>query len=110
MHPVFEHSLWPAPRTRATAFGLALGSGTAKGAALQPQDTAALQAAFHRLSADLRYTRFMISLRELSEAMLEAAMHPVPGREFALVAVSAAAGKESIVGSARYVGAPASDT
>lgn len=42
--------------------------------------------------------------------MLEAAMHPVPGREFALVAVSAAAGNESIVGSVRYVGAPASDT
>lgn len=78
--------------------------------ALQPQDKAALAAAFRHLSADSRYTRFMTAMRELPEPMLEAAMHPVPGREFALVAVSAEAGVESIVGSARHVGAPAGDT
>lgn len=77
---------------------------------IHAQDKAALQAAFHRLSADSRYTRFMMSMRDLPEAMLEAAMHPVPGREFALVATSGESGAESIVGSARYVGATGSDT
>jgi RimJ/RimL family protein N-acetyltransferase len=77
---------------------------------IQAQDKAELQAAFHRLSADSRYTRFLMSMRNLSEAMLEAATHPVPGREFALVAVSGKGGAESIVGSARYVDAPGSDT
>lgn len=77
---------------------------------IQAQDKAELQAAFHRLSADSRYTRFMMSMRDLPEAMLEAATHPVPSREFALVAVSGEGGAESIVGSARYVGAPENNT
>jgi RimJ/RimL family protein N-acetyltransferase len=76
---------------------------------IQAQDKEAMLAAFHRLSADSRYTRFMMSLRELAPATLEAATHPVPGREFALVAVSGEGGAESIVAGARYVGAPGSD-
>ncbi len=77
---------------------------------IQAQDKAELQAAFHRLSADSRYTRFMMSMRDLPEAMLEAATHPVAGREFTVIAASAEGGNESIVGSARYVGVPGSDT
>ncbi|RZJ85066.1 MAG: GNAT family N-acetyltransferase [Massilia sp.] len=73
-------------------------------------DKAELQDAFQRLSADSRYTRFMMSMRELSPAMLDAATHPVPGRDFALVAVSGEGAAEDIVAGARYVGAPGSDT
>jgi RimJ/RimL family protein N-acetyltransferase len=66
--------------------------------------------AFARLSAESRYTRFMIPLRELSPRMLAAATHPVPGRDIALVAVSGEGDDEDIVAGARYVGAPGSDT
>lgn len=73
------------------------------------QDKAAMRDAFERLSAQARYTRFMAPLRELSDATLDAATHPVPGREFALVAVDDGAGRPgAIVAGARYVGIPAS--
>lgn len=77
---------------------------------IDPQDKAAMRAAFERLSAPARYTRFMAPLRELSDATLEAATHPAPGREFALVAVDSAGAPATIVAGARYVGAPASHT
>jgi RimJ/RimL family protein N-acetyltransferase len=77
---------------------------------IQAQDREGMLAAFHRLSAHSRYTRFMMSMRELSPAMLEAATHPMPDREFALVAVSVDAGADNIVGGARYAYAPGSDT
>jgi RimJ/RimL family protein N-acetyltransferase len=77
---------------------------------IQSQDKEGMLTAFHRLSADSRYTRFMMSMRDLSPAMLEAATHPVPGRAFALVAVSGEGGAERIVAGARYVGAPGTDT
>lgn len=73
-------------------------------------DKAEMQDAFQRLSADSRYTRFMMAMRELSPAMLEAATHPVAGRDFALVAVSGEGAAEDIVAGARYVGEPGSDT
>jgi RimJ/RimL family protein N-acetyltransferase len=75
-----------------------------------PGDKAALQAAVGNMSADSRYTRFMATVRELSEPMLEAATHPVPERECALVAVAAAGSGESIVGGARYASDQGSDT
>src|SRR4051812_44410923 len=77
---------------------------------IQAHDKAEMRAAFQRLSTDSRYTRFMIPMRDLSDAALDAATHPVPGRELALVAVSAEGGAEIIVAGARYVGAPGSDT
>jgi RimJ/RimL family protein N-acetyltransferase len=83
---------------------------------IQAHDKAELQAAFQRLSAQSRYTRFMIPMRELSAATLETATHPVPGRDFALVALSGVGGEggeggaDTIVAAARYVGAPGSDT
>jgi RimJ/RimL family protein N-acetyltransferase len=76
-----------------------------------PQDIPALVEAFHHLCADAVYTRFMAALREPPRALVEAILHPAdPAREFALVAVSADGGAERIVGSARIVGAPGSDT
>jgi len=74
------------------------------------QDEKEIVEAFERLSAESRYTRFMIPLRELSPRMLAAATHPVPGRDVALVAVSGEGEDEDIVAGARYVGAPGSDT
>lgn len=74
------------------------------------QDEQEIVQAFERLSAESRYTRFMIPLRELSPRMLAAATHPVPGRDFALVAITGEGGDEDIVAGARYVGGPGSDT
>jgi RimJ/RimL family protein N-acetyltransferase len=77
---------------------------------VRAQDKEGMLAAFHRLSADARYTRFMMAMRDPSPAMLEAATHPVPELEFALVAVSVEAGADNIVAGARYAHAPGSDT
>lgn len=77
---------------------------------IRAQDKAGLVAAFHRLSSDSRYTRFMASMRELPDAMLESATHPVAGREFALVAVADDGEAGTIVGGARYAAGLGSDT
>jgi RimJ/RimL family protein N-acetyltransferase len=77
---------------------------------IQAQDKEGMLAAFQRLSADSRYTRFMMAMRDPSPAMLDAATHPVPDQEFALVAVSVDAGFDNIVAGARYIRAPGSDT
>ena len=77
---------------------------------IQAQDEEGRLAAFHRLSADSRYTRFMTAMRAPPPAMLEAATHPLPDREFALVAVSLEDGVDRIVAGARYAYAPGSDT
>ena len=78
---------------------------------IRAQDEAELRDAFHRLSADSRYARFMIPLREPSPAMLAAATRPDPRHDLALVAVSGEGGPDQdIVAGARYVGAPGSDT
>lgn len=74
------------------------------------QDADEIVEAFERLSAESRYTRFMIPLRELSPRMLAAATHPVPGRDLAVVAISFDGEDEDIVGGARYVGATGSDS
>lgn len=78
--------------------------------AIDAHDKAALREAFQRLSTQSRYTRFMIPLRELSDATLDTATHPVPGRDLALVAVSGEGSAATIVAGARYVGAPGSDS
>ena len=75
-----------------------------------PEDKERLQAAVGHMSTDSRYTRFMGTVRDLPDHMLEAATHPVPGREFALVAVAAEGPAESIVGGARYASEAGSDT
>jgi RimJ/RimL family protein N-acetyltransferase len=76
---------------------------------ISEQDKEGLHAAFHRLSADARYSRFMSPLKDLSDQMLEGATHPMPGHEFALVATCGTGKDELIVGGARYAAAPDSD-
>lgn len=73
--------------------------------AVRAEDAAGLQAAMLRLSDEARYTRFMAPLKELSPSMLERAVHPVAGRDLALVVVSGEGKDEAIVGGARYIGA-----
>ena len=75
-----------------------------------PEDKEALHAAFSGLSAQSRFTRFMATMRDLSEPMLEAATHPVPDREFALVAVADEGEGEKIVGGARYASTAGHDS
>ena len=78
---------------------------------IRVQDEDELRDAFHRLSADSRYARFMMPVREPSPAMLAAATRPNPDHDLALVAVSGEGGPEQdIVAGARYVGSPGVDT
>lgn len=79
---------------------------------VRPEDKAGLHAAFQRLSEDSRYTRFMASMKDVSDAMLEHATHPAPDREYALVATAQEGDSTEgpIVGGARYAAAPGSDT
>jgi RimJ/RimL family protein N-acetyltransferase len=67
-----------------------------------------LQAALRALSAQSRYSRFMSAIRELPSAMLERAVRPDPQSELQLVAVNGNGAEETIVGGARYAGAPGS--
>jgi RimJ/RimL family protein N-acetyltransferase len=78
---------------------------------IRTQDEDELRDAFHRLSADSRYARFMMPVREPSPAMLAAATRPHPDHDLALVAVSGEGGPDQdIVAGARYVGAQGVDT
>jgi len=72
---------------------------------IREDDAESMQAAIVRLSEEARYTRFMAPLRTLSPAMLERAVHPVAGRDLALVAVAGEGADEVIVGGARTIGA-----
>lgn len=76
---------------------------------IRAEDSAGLVAAFERLSADARYSRFMAVMQQIPEAMLEKATHPAPEREFALVALGAEPNGQSVVAGARYAAAPGSD-
>jgi RimJ/RimL family protein N-acetyltransferase len=69
---------------------------------IRPDDRKELKDAFVRLSSEARYTRFMSAVKDLPRGALERAVHPVAGREFALVAVAGEGADEDIVGGARY--------
>jgi RimJ/RimL family protein N-acetyltransferase len=71
--------------------------------AVRPDDADAMRAAFERLSAEARYSRFMAPLKDLPPALLERAARPLAGREWALVAVADEGPDRTIVGGARYV-------
>jgi len=71
--------------------------------AVRSDDADAMRAAFDRLSADARYSRFMTALKELPPAMLERAARPLADREWALVAVADEGADGTIIGGARYV-------
>jgi acetyltransferase len=80
---------------------------------IRPGDAAALQAALRGLSAESRYMRFMSAVKELSPSMLKHAVHPVAGRDLALVALADPASEvatANIVGGARYIADPALPT
>jgi RimJ/RimL family protein N-acetyltransferase len=75
---------------------------------IRPDDGEALQAALRGLSAESRYMRFMSAVNELSPSMLNYAVHPVAGRDLALVALADQPGTaDSVVGGARYSADPA---
>lgn len=72
---------------------------------IRPDDGEALQAALRGLSAESRYMRFMSVVNELSPSMLKHAVHPVAGRDLALVALADPAvgsAGDDVVGGARY--------
>ena len=72
---------------------------------IEPDDGDALEAAFHKLSEEARYMRFMAPLKYVSPRMLDRAVRPAGDHELALIAVEVS-GDSAIVGAARYVGAP----
>lgn len=77
---------------------------------IRPEDKEEFEAAFERLCAEARYTRFFTAVRTLSEKILDSATHPAPDREVALVALSDEGSRKIIIGGARYVSAPGSDS
>src|SRR5262245_4984664 len=76
--------------------------------AVHLEDKDALQAAFKRLSAEARYSRFMSALSDLSPRLLQRAVSPEQGRELQLVAVHGEGPGQAIVGGARYSAAAGS--
>jgi len=77
--------------------------------AVLASDAAEIVQAFERLSADSRYTRFMVHKNRLNAAALERGLHPVPGRAFVFVATVPASDGFDIVGAAQYVRANDND-
>jgi GNAT superfamily N-acetyltransferase len=75
-----------------------------------PEDKDELEAAFERLCAEARYSRFFTAVHALPEKILDSATHPAADREVALVALSDEGSRQIIIGGARYVSAPGSDT
>ncbi|SFM83001.1 GNAT family N-acetyltransferase [Variovorax sp. OV329] len=76
---------------------------------IRPEDREGLHAAVLSLSPDARYTRFMTAVRDLPEHTYEAATHPEPQREFALVVLPEEGEARPIVAGARYASAAGSD-
>jgi len=72
-------------------------------------DAAEIVQAFKRLSADSKYTRFMVHKNRLNPAALERGLHPVPGQAFVFVATVPASDGFDIVGAAQYVRAKDND-
>src|SRR5262245_21999253 len=77
---------------------------------ITPEDKDGLNDAVMSLSDESRYTRFMAATRQWSAQVLEAATHPKPRQECALVAVSGDPVDGVIVGGARYASLPDSHT
>lgn len=77
---------------------------------IRPEDRDGLHAAVLSLSPDARYTRFMSAVKDLPDKTYEAATHPEPSREFALVVVPEDGEGRQIVGGARYASSAGSDS
>jgi GNAT superfamily N-acetyltransferase len=69
---------------------------------IRADDRKELIDAFTRLSFEARYTRFMSAIKDLPGTAVEKAVHPVAGREVAIVAIAGEGADEDIVGGARY--------
>lgn len=78
---------------------------------IRPEDREGLHAAVLSLSPDARYTRFMSAVKDLPEQTYDAATHPHPQREFALVVTpeDVAPVQQPVVAGARYASAAGSD-
>lgn len=76
---------------------------------IEESDASEIVAAFERLSADSRYSRFMQHKKQLDAGALERGVHPRPGLDFVLVATIPALDGIDIVGAAQYVRAQADD-
>jgi GNAT superfamily N-acetyltransferase len=84
-----------------------------RSAVLRPirvDDKDEFEAAFGRLSANSRYTRFFAPVRELPEKALDKVTHPAPDGEVQLVALGGEGIAPPIVAGGRLVWAPGSDT
>ncbi|GJG98439.1 GNAT family N-acetyltransferase [Cupriavidus pauculus] len=76
---------------------------------IREDDKAGILEAFALLSEDSRYTRFMAAMHDLPEALLDDVVHPVPGRDCTITAVSGTSEAGHLVGGARYVALPGRD-
>jgi RimJ/RimL family protein N-acetyltransferase len=71
--------------------------------AIVEADATEIVQAFERLSAESRYSRFMVHKNRLNDAALQRGVHPRPGRDFVFVATIPAPDTIDIVGAAQYV-------
>lgn len=71
---------------------------------IRESDAEGLRAAFHRLSDESRYQRFMAPVKEVTPEMLERATRLDPSREVALVMTHGGEEAGIIVGGARFAG------
>ncbi len=69
---------------------------------IRPQDAAAVDAFVRSLSPQSRQRRFHVGIRGLPPALLDRFTRPLPGLEFAVVAMATFDGMELCVGEARY--------
>lgn len=76
---------------------------------IEEGDASEIVAAFERLSAESRYSRFMQHKKQLDAGALERGVHPRPGLDYVLVATIPALDGIDIVGAAQYVRAQAGD-
>jgi len=70
---------------------------------IEEGDASRIVAAFERLSAESRYSRFMQHKKQLDAGALERGVHPRPGLDYVLVATVPAPDGIDIVGAAQYV-------
>jgi len=76
---------------------------------IEEGDASKIVAAFERLSAESRYSRFMQHKKQLDAGALERGVHPRPGLDYVLVATVPAPDGIDIVGAAQYVRAQTGD-
>lgn len=76
---------------------------------IEEGDATEIVAAFERLSAESRYSRFMQHKKQIESGALDRGVHPRTGLDFVLVATIPAPDGIDIVGAAQYVRAEPGD-